>query len=128
MQETLRWVRDRGRRPKWVASAGEGAGQGRSPRPALRSGGRGVGLGLPSPRNCTRSKQRGPHLPSLACGSAPGDGLLGRGGRRGVSPGRATRRSASVLFSKRDDSQPAPLSLFEVAFPRDLELLIEISF
>lgn len=67
-------------------------------------------------------------LRPLACGSAPGDSFLGRGGRRVVSPGRATRRSVSDLFSKRDDSQPNPLSLFEVAFPRDLELLVEISF
>lgn len=45
-----------------------------------------------------------------------------------MSPGRATRRSASDLFSKRDDSQPTPVSLFEMAFPGDLELRVEIPF
>lgn len=48
IRETLRWVRARGRQPVWVASAREGAGRGKSPRPVLaqwrsRSG----RLGLP---------------------------------------------------------------------------------
>lgn len=89
----------------WVASAGGGSGAGKVAAPGLGAVAVLVWEVRPAclPGNVHAVGSAPPRPRSLVGGFAPED-LSGRGGGRGVSPGKATWGSASDLLPQKDDS------------------------